>query len=152
MQANSDSPSDLGVSVVPLTKPLGVSMPRKSPPIDQHPAFGQRLADVRQKAGFSQRQLADICGVSHRMVAYYEGRDALPPGHVLTAFAEAFGMSVDALVGNKPPSKAEARSKTSQHLYRRLQQLEELPLKERREVLRIIDTYLEKHRLSQQAQ
>ena len=51
-----------------------------------------------------------------------------------------------------PPPKTEARSKTSQHLYRRLQQLEELPLKERREVLRIIDSYLEKHRLSQQAQ
>ncbi len=110
------------------------------------------MATVREKAGFSQRQLADICGVSHRMIAYYEGRDALPPGHVLTALADAFGISVDSLVGNKPPSKSEARTKTSQHLYRRLQQLEQLPLKDRREVLRIIDTYLEKHRLSQQAQ
>ena len=86
------------------------------------------------------------------MIAYYEGREALPPGHVLTAFADALSTSVDALVGNKPPSKAEARSKTNQHLYRRLRQLEELPLKDRREVLRIIDTYLEKHRLTQQAQ
>src|SRR5690606_4089078 len=128
MQGNSDSPENLGVSVLSLASPLGLPMPRKSPPVDQHPAFGQRLASVREKAGFSQRQLADISGVSHRMVAYYEGRDALPPGHVLTAFADALGMSVDALVGNKPPNNSQARSKTSQHLYRRLQQLEELPL------------------------
>ncbi|NRA34862.1 MAG: helix-turn-helix transcriptional regulator [Polyangiaceae bacterium] len=148
MQGNSDTVQDLGVSLDLIS-----SMPRKSPPVDPSAPFGKRLASVRQKAGFSQRQLADISNVSQRMVAYYERRDPLPPGHILTALSNALGMSVDQLIGSKPAKKISAKlPKTSQHLYRRLQQLEQLPLKERREVLRIIDTYLEKNRLSQQAQ
>jgi transcriptional regulator with XRE-family HTH domain len=85
------------------------------------------------------------------MIAHYEKRDALPPGHVLTALAEALGISVDELVGKRPAKAASSRSSNSKRLLRRLQQLEKLPLKDKKAVLAIIDTYLEKHRLSQRA-
>ena len=81
------------------------------------------------------------------MIAYYERRDALPPGHVLTAFADALGVSVDELLGKKTAKPVGARTQTSRRLLRRLQQMEKLPLKDKRELLSIIDTYLEKHRL-----
>lgn len=84
------------------------------------------------------------------MIAYYEKRDALPPGHVLSALAEALAVSVDELVGNAPAKPART-SPSRRRLQRRLQQLEKLPLKERKPVLAIIDTYLDRHRLLQRS-
>lgn len=82
------------------------------------------------------------------MIAYYEKRDALPPGHVLSALADALSITVDELVGNEPP-KPLRKSSASRRLQRRLQQLEKLPLKDRKALLAIIDTYLERNRLLQ---
>jgi len=82
------------------------------------------------------------------MIAYYEKREALPPGHVLSALAEALAITVDELVGNEH-AKPVRRSTSSRRLQRRLQQLEKLPLKDRKALLAIIDTYLERHRLLQ---
>lgn len=130
---------------------MGSSVPRKkpTPPPDTH--FGQRLAQLRQEAGLSQRALEKLSGVSHRMIAYYEGRDALPPGHVLTALAKTLQVSVDDLLGPKPAKKRAGSGAASRPLLRRLQQLEQLPLRDKRELLSIIDTYLERHRLLQKA-
>jgi transcriptional regulator with XRE-family HTH domain len=126
-------------------------VPRKksAEPIEGH--FGERLAAMRKAAGLSQRALERVSGVSHRMLAYYEARAALPPGHVLTALAEALGVSVDELVGKTTRAIGGAKTQSSRRLLRRLHQMEKLPLKDKRELLGIIDTYLEKHRLLQRA-
>jgi transcriptional regulator with XRE-family HTH domain len=130
---------------------MGWSVARKNSSPTQETSFGERLASLRQANGLSQRQLEKLSGVSHRMIAYYEGRDALPPGHVLSALAEALATSVDELVGKKTHSNGAARSVTSRRLMRRLQQMEKLPLRDKRELLSIIDTYLERHKLAQRA-
>ena len=51
-------------------------MPKTKIPInaDEEP-FGARLAQLRQAAGYSQRDLARESGISQRMIAYY----VLPP-------------------------------------------------------------------------
>jgi transcriptional regulator with XRE-family HTH domain len=124
-------------------------MPRKASPITNlH--FGEHLAALRRAAGLSQRSLARVCGISHRMLAYYEGRAALPPGHVLAELSKVLGVGLDELVGNKVP-KTSAKRSASRPLLRRLEQLEKLPLKDKRELLSIIDTYLERNRLLQKA-
>jgi transcriptional regulator with XRE-family HTH domain len=130
---------------------MGWSVARKNSSPTKETSFGERLASLRQANGLSQRQLEKLSGVSHRMIAYYEGRDALPPGHVLSALAEALATSVDELVGKKTHSNGAARSVTSRRLMRRLQQMEKLPLRDKRELLSIIDTYLERHKLAQRA-
>lgn len=137
-----------GCSVLSSATPLGWSVPREKSPPSVHGNFGRRLAELRRAAGFSQRQLEAASGVTHRMIAYYEKRDALPPGHVLSALADGLAITVDELVGNER-AKPARRSTSSRRLQRRLQQLEKLPLKERKAVLAIIDTYLERHRLLQ---
>lgn len=125
-------------------------MPRKASPItNSH--FGERLAELRRAAGLSQRALEKICGVSHRMLAYYESRAALPPGHVLTELGKAFGLGIDELVGAKPAKARGGRAATNRPLLRRLEQMEKLPLRDKRELFSIIDTYLERNRLLQKA-
>ena len=126
-------------------------MPREKSPSPPEGHFGHRLAELRRAAGLSQAALHQATGVSRRMIAHYEGRAALPPGHVLSALAEGLGTSVDELVGKKPARPAGSRTQASRRLLRRLQQLEKLPLKDKRELLGIIDTYLERHRLLQKA-
>ncbi len=126
-------------------------MPRKKSVSPPEGPFGQRLAELRRAAGLSQLGLEKVSGVSRRMIAYYEGRGALPPGHILAAFAEALGVSVDELVGTKKPKPAGKKAAASRPLLRRLEQLEKLPLRDKRELLSIIDTYLERHRLLQKA-
>jgi transcriptional regulator with XRE-family HTH domain len=124
-------------------------VPRKKSiqPAEGH--FGERLLALRREAGLSQRALQKLCGVSYRMIAYYEARAALPPGHVLTALAEALGVSVDELVG-KRPARAAAKS-SPRRLWQRFSQIEKLPLRDRKELFNVIDAYLERHRLIQKA-
>lgn len=124
-------------------------MPRKKAAMPPEGSFGQRLAKIRNEAGLTQRQLGDLAGISHRMVAYYEKRDPLPPGHVLAKFAEAFGLSSDQLLGKKKRARAAKQNAMSQRLRRRFQELEKLPLSDKKALLAIIDTYIEKHRLAQ---
>ncbi len=126
-------------------------MPRKAPPpTTDH--FGQRLTKLRRAAGLSQRALEKLCGVSHRMIAYYEGRAPLPPGHVLTDFAKALGVGIDELCEPKTTKAPKGRAtSTNRPLLRRLEQMERLPLRDKRELFSIIDTYLERNRLLQKA-
>jgi len=123
-------------------------VPRKKSVQPEH-SFGQRLAAMRQAAGLSQRQLAKQTGISQRMIAYYEGRAPLPPGHALTVFAEVLGVSVDELAGTKP-LKSAASGRAHPRLWLRFRQIEKLPLRERKELFSVIDAYLERHRLTTQ--
>jgi transcriptional regulator with XRE-family HTH domain len=125
----------------------GRSVPRKKS-VQPEQSFGQRLAAMRQAAGLSQRQLAKQTGISQRMIAYYEGRAALPPGHALTVFAEVLSVSVDELAGTRP-IKPLAAGRSHPRLWHRFRQIEKLPLRERKELFSVIDAYLERHRLAQ---
>jgi transcriptional regulator with XRE-family HTH domain len=126
-----------------------VTVPRKKS-VQPAQSFGQRLAALRNAAGLSQRQLAKHTGVSQRMIAYYEGRAALPPGDSLTVFAATLGVSVDELVGAKP-LKSAAISGDHPRLWQRFRQIEKLPLRERKELFSVIDAYLERHHLTRVA-
>jgi len=51
--------------------------------------FFSRLKDERVRLGFSQEQIADICGTSREVWGRYEKGKNWPGGEVLTAFAKA---------------------------------------------------------------
>jgi len=104
--------------------------------------FGARMAGLRQEAGYSQREL----GISQRMVAYYEGETDYPPAGVLPDLARVLGVTTDQLLGVKP---VRSRTKKPQdtRLWRRFKQVEKLPAKERRQLLQLIDAFLEREKL-----
>ncbi len=62
---------------------------------------GRRLTEIRKQQGLSQRALAKLVGTSGRMIAYYEGKTAHPPTHLIEPLCRALKVSADELLGLK---------------------------------------------------
>lgn len=82
------------------------------------------------------------------MISYYEGHSEYPPSSLLPVMAKVLGVSADELLGIKPLKK---NRQPDSRLLRRLQQVEKLDPASKRQVLQVIDTYLEAAQLKQQA-
>lgn len=107
--------------------------------------FGERLVQLRKARGFTQQELADEVGMSRRMVAYYESQSKHPPTTHLPAFAKALNVSADELLGTVPLKPATLRARDTR-LSRRLQQIEKLDTAEKRQVMQLIDMFIERSR------
>ncbi len=112
--------------------------------------FGVRLAELRKAAGVTQTALAAEIGISQRMMAYYEGPIAQPPANLLPLIARALGVSIDALLGVESSRRRAKASDT--RLQRRLAQIEKLPVQERRQILQVLDAFIERGQLKQKMQ
>lgn len=61
--------------------------------------FGNRLKELRTKAGLMQKQLANQLGVTASVVSYYELSERSPSPEVLVKLARIFHVSTDYLLG-----------------------------------------------------
>lgn len=108
-------------------------------------SFGRRFAQLRLEAGYSQRELAAELGISYRMVAYYETEAARLPTQLLPQLAKVLGVSTDQLLGVK-----EVKGNGKRHdnrLWRRISQVEKLPTPQRKQIVQILDAFLEREKL-----
>jgi transcriptional regulator with XRE-family HTH domain len=105
--------------------------------------FGERLTQIRQGRGLTQAELARAVGVSRRVIAYYEQEGAQPPGAMLVELAKALRTSTDHLLGLKPHK--ETTSPRTARLLKRLQKIEHLPPTDRRVLLKMLDSLVERH-------
>jgi transcriptional regulator with XRE-family HTH domain len=111
--------------------------------------FGTRLAALRKQAGITQTALAQKIGVSQRMMAYYEGPTAFPPAIQLPAMAKALGISVEALLGTETAKRKTKAVDT--RMQRRLQQIASLPPDERRQIMQLVDAFIERDQLKRRS-
>lgn len=114
-------------------------------------SFGERLAQLRKAAGYTQVELAAELGVSQRMVAYYESPQATPPAHLLPQIATALGVSIDALYGRVAKRRLVKQDGDSR-LRRRLLAIEKLDAGEKRQVLQLLDAFIERGQLKRRAE
>ena len=83
---------------------------------------GEKIRELRKKFGISQEDLAKRIGVSRRSLIYYEQGDSFPTKpEVITALAEAFGITTDELLGDAAAESLNANftakaEKTTQEL------------------------------------
>lgn len=106
-------------------------------------SFNQRLGQLRKAAGFTQVELAAELGISQRMVAHYESPGATPPANLLPAMATALGVSIDDLFGRETKKKL-VKQEGDSRLRRRLLAIEKLELTEKRQVLQLLDAFIER--------
>lgn len=114
-------------------------------------SFGQRLASLRKAAGFTQIELAAELGVSQRMVAYYESPAATPPANLLPQIAAALGVSIDELFGVGAKRRLVKQDGDSR-LRRRLLAIEKLDVADKRQVLQVIDAFIERGQLKRKVE
>lgn len=107
--------------------------------------FGERLASLRKAAGYTQVAFAAEVGITQRMVAYYEAPGAQPPAHLLPQMARVLGVGADVLLGMAQPRKVKRLATNS--LERRLLEIEKLDPKARRQITRLLDTFIEREKL-----
>ncbi|WP_295798706.1 helix-turn-helix transcriptional regulator [uncultured Microbulbifer sp.] len=110
--------------------------------------FGKRLAQLRKAAGYTQKELAEEIGATRRVIAYYETESEHPPANLLVDLAQALKVSTDELLGVKPVKKV---SQPDSRLLRRMQQIEKLDAATKRQVIQVIDTFIENAKLKKQA-
>jgi transcriptional regulator with XRE-family HTH domain len=129
----------------------GSIVPRKRPAIPNNgERFGERLARFRLSAGFSQRDLATEIGISQRMIAYYEKETEHPPTHLLPVFAKTLGVSTDQLMGLEQTDDKDKQR--DNRLWRRFSQVEKLPSPKRKQIVQILDAFLESEKLKKTSQ
>ena len=64
--------------------------------------IARRLKELRKKSRWSQQKLADKAGVSYNTITKIEqGAATMPTIQTMIKIADAFGISLDALVGRK---------------------------------------------------
>lgn len=84
------------------------------------------------------------------MIVYYEKQALHPPTHGMPILAKALGVSIDQLFGLEK-IKTDGKNK-DMRLWRRFSQIEKLDAKEKRQVIQLLDTFIEKEQLRQKAQ
>ncbi|MCB0256786.1 MAG: helix-turn-helix transcriptional regulator [Anaerolineae bacterium] len=117
---------------------------------DSTEGFGRRLAVRRKEAGYTQQELADEIGATRRMIAYYETESDHPPTSMLVNIARALNVTTDELLGLTPAAKGRSKQPDSR-LLRRMQQIEKLDAATKRQVVQVIDTFIENARLRKRA-
>lgn len=122
-------------------------MPRHSRP--ERTGFGPQLAALRKAAGYTQQELAEEIGVSRRVIAYYEAESQHPPAALLVDLARALNVSTDILLGvAETPRRT---TKASSRLERRLKRIETLEPRARRQLVQLIDTFIEAEEIKKRA-
>lgn len=118
-------------------------MPRRI--VNEPTGFGARLAAFRKAAGYTQTELAEEIGISQRMVAYYEGQTEHAPAALLPAIAKALKMTTDELLGVAAAKKTSRPGNS--RLQRRMQEIEKLDAKTKRQVMQLLDTFIANQKL-----
>ena len=113
--------------------------------------FGERLAQLRKAAGYTQVELAAEPGISQRMVGYYESPNSTPPANLLPQIATVLGVSIDEMIGRAAKRRLVKQDGDSR-LRRRLPVIEKPDLAERRPVLQLIDALIERGQLKRKAE
>lgn len=106
---------------------------------------------ARRSKGLTQVQLAELIGSSQRAISHYETIAEFPPSNVIVTLAKALDVTSDELLGLKPP-KVQPKVREdpeSRRLWKTFQLVADLPERDRRAVVRLIQSLVSAKQLKQ---
>jgi transcriptional regulator with XRE-family HTH domain len=103
----------------------------------QRPPFGERLHDLREKAGLTQAQVSEHLDISARAYAFWERDSVALKADQLAALAKVFDVSVDYLVGQEPPK--ERKGGPVGRARRAFEQVSKLPRSRQQYILKVVE-------------
>lgn len=97
---------------------------------------GKIIEELRKQKNWSQSELADKTNVSRVMIGKYERGEAIPSIEAAKSIADAFGVSLDYLVGEGVNASFDKKT------VRRLQDIQNLDTDTQKMLFRLIDTII----------
>jgi len=114
--------------------------------------FAENVVKYRKKKGFSQYDLADLSGISRRMIGHYENKGIIPPADRLQSLADSLEIPVYKLF--KQPEIDQAPdaelSGIDPRSVKKLRDILSLPADDRGDLYRILNKMLRKNQLERQ--
>lgn len=104
---------------------------------------GKCIAELRKKNGWSQSELAKQTDISQVMVGKYERGDAIPSIEVSKKMADAFGVSLDYLVGES------SLSSYDKNVLKRIEDIESLDEETKSKLFFLIDNVIQNFKTKQ---
>lgn len=98
--------------------------------------ISKRIADMRKEKDWSQTDLANESGVSREMIGKYERGEASPSIEAAKKIGDAFGVSLDYLVGEGTNAAFDKAT------LKRLQDLQKLSAEDKNHVYALLDAFL----------
>jgi transcriptional regulator with XRE-family HTH domain len=98
--------------------------------------IGKIITGLRKSKNWSQSELAAKTGISQVMVGKYERDDATPSFEVAKKIADAFGVSLDYLVGEGQNVRFDKK------ILNRINEIQDLDNNTQSILFNVIDTYL----------
>lgn len=121
-----------------MSPTLERTMPKKVQPSSE---FGERLMALRKARGWTQVELARRVGSTQRAISRYETIADRAPAPMLAKLAFALGITTDELLGiQSTRSQALPDDPETRRLWKKFQRVLELPEKDRRAVIRLVNS------------
>jgi transcriptional regulator with XRE-family HTH domain len=102
--------------------------------------MGARIAALRNKAGLSQAQLAEIIGIPQRTLSFYEREAGDIPAGLVPVLAKALDVSLEEVLGLHQ-SAGKKRGPKSQ-LERQLEAVADLPRSQQQQILNVVQALI----------
>ncbi len=109
--------------------------------------FGTNLKQIRKKKGYTQTQLANIAGVTQRVIEYYENHVKRPSLDKVKKLSHALDVSDEELLGiAKSPGKKKSDD-VSYKILKKVRVIEELPTRDQNAIFHFINALVEKNKV-----
>ena len=105
--------------------------------------IANRITLLRKQKGWSQTELAKIIGCSREIISKYEKESVMPSIEIAKKIADAFGVSLDYLVGEGQNAKFDKK------MIIRLQEIENMEQSFREQFLNIMDSVIRDYKTRQ---
>jgi len=106
-------------------------------------SLGQRLCRLRQTQEMTQRDLAQMSGISTRALCSYERDQCEPPAHNLPKLADALGVSTDEILGLTPCTEVQKQGRISRRWSTKFEQIDQLTERKQRAIMQVLDMALQ---------
>jgi transcriptional regulator with XRE-family HTH domain len=104
-------------------------------------SLGATIRLLRKQKRLTQVELAQKIDCSQAVVTAYENSRKKPAIDTLAKLADSLGVTIDQLVGKDAPPKTDEKVKNPK-LWKKFEQIDELPDTDKRTVFRMIDGLL----------
>jgi len=120
--------------------------------LSERSIFAQNLIRIRKQRGLSQYDLANLTGISQRMIGHYETHNTFPPIEKISALAKALGIKSAQLLEETDSASQDELDLTGidSRSIKKLKDILSLSTEDRNDLYRMLNKLLRKNQLEKE--